>query len=206
MRNTSFAFWCITGLFWLQRCNAKAGEQHWELQHTEEPRSDPAMGSKTAKRKSERQAPWAAFSILSCSITHEMSETRGDRQHSLEPLVWKSWNIPTALASETAHPLNSNAAPHQESWRGWGHLQGQLRPAGPHSHSLGTASLGRSKGQELLLARECFRRRKGNARDTSQEGPHELSAGSSSKEHLQCSPQPGAQGCAAKMKTKTPKD
>lgn len=194
------------GLVWLQRCNAKAEEQLSELYHTEEPRSDPAMGSETAKIKSERHSPWAAFFypfLLHCpwNVWDE-----GRQAAFLGTTGMKKLEYPHAPC------LGRQLIPTQKCcssggiFQGLGTCPGPLGPAGPHSWSLGTASLWGRKGHELLPARKCFKRSKRNARETSHEGSHELSAGSSSKEHLQCSPQPGAQGCAAKMKTKSPKD
>lgn len=172
MRNTSVDFCCIIGLVAKMQC------QHSELYHTEQPGPDPAMGSQTEENQQDT-VPGLLFSVLSCSVAHEMSETGS--------IPWNHWYEKAGIPPlpwpwETAHPLSRNAAPQEGSLRGWGRVQGRLGAAGTHSRSLGTASLGGSKGHQLLLARNCFRKRRENARDTSQEGPRELSAGSSSKE------------------------
>lgn len=157
MRNTSFAFWCITGLVCSQRCNAKAEEQHPELHHTEEPHSDPAMGLETAKIKSERHGPWAAF-FYPFLLHHPWNVWDKGRQAAfLGTTGMKKLEYPHCpWPWETARPLKRNEAAQEGSLRGWGRVQGQLGPARPHSCSLGTASLGGTWGMSCFLPKSAL--------------------------------------------------
>lgn len=94
------------------------------------------------------------------------------RQGETGSIPWNHWHekagiSPLPLALQDSSSPEQNCCSSRGILRGWGHVQGQLGPARPHNCPLGTASLARSEGHELLLARKCFRRSKGNGRETS---------------------------------------
>lgn len=126
-----------------------------------------------------------------------MSETRRDRQHSLKPLVWKNWNIPTdhCLLRQLV-PLNRNAVHKRASLKRTGTF---LLPAGdlarPNNCYLSTDITGWSDESKLLVAKKYFRRRsKGNEREKKTVAAHTTGfhvnskwlIGNCSNVHLNC--------------------
>lgn len=96
MRNTSVDFCCIIGLVAKMQC------QHSELYHTEQPGPDPAMGSQTEENQQDT-VPGLLFSVLSCSVAHEMSETGS--------IPWNHWYEKAGIPPL---PLGDSSSPEQK--------------------------------------------------------------------------------------------
>lgn len=92
------------GLVWLQRCNAKAEEQHSELHHTEEPCSDPAMGSNSQNKIRKTRSLGCFFLSFLAPLPMKCL-----RQGETGSIPWNHWYEKLEYPHcpwpwETAHP------------------------------------------------------------------------------------------------------